>query len=217
MSQRLINIGSQPNDGSGDTLRDGADKINANFAELYQSIGARYTLPTSTPSILGGVKVDGTSIIIDINGVISAPDASYTLPTASTTVKGGVKVDGTTITINGSGVISGSNQYTLPTATPSQLGGVKIDDDTIIITNGVISVANAGATVTTGSTAPSLAELGDLWYDTADGRMYVYYDSTWVDSSPVVAETISLATLQQVVADSTDFADFQTRIAALSA
>ena len=63
------------------------------------------SLPTASTLVLGGVKVDGTTITIDSNGIISSY-GSYTLPTASTTVLGGVKVDGTTITIDGSGVIS---------------------------------------------------------------------------------------------------------------
>ena len=61
-------------------------------------------LPTASTTVLGGVKVDGTSITIDGSGVISGA-STYTLPTASTTVLGGVKVDGTTITI-ADGVIS---------------------------------------------------------------------------------------------------------------
>ena len=34
MSKQTINI-STPNDGLGDTLRDGMDKVNDNFTELY--------------------------------------------------------------------------------------------------------------------------------------------------------------------------------------
>jgi hypothetical protein len=67
--------------------------------------GATYTLPTATTSVLGGVKVDGTTVTIDGNGVISSASA-YSLPTATTSVLGGVKVDGTTVTIDGNGVIS---------------------------------------------------------------------------------------------------------------
>lgn len=107
------------------------------------------SLPTASTTILGGVKVDGTTITIDGSGVISSY-GSYTLPTASTTVLGGVKVDGTSITINGSGVISGSSTYTLPTASTTVLGGVKIDGTSIVINgSGVISAAGASGTVTT--------------------------------------------------------------------
>ena len=60
--------------------------------------GVAYTLPTASNLVLGGVKVDGSTITIN-SGVIS-------LATASTSQLGGVKVDGSTITSNGSGVIS---------------------------------------------------------------------------------------------------------------
>jgi hypothetical protein len=42
-----------------------------------------------------------------------------------------------------------------------------------------------GANVTEGVTPPSVPVSGDLWYDTASGRLYIYFDASWVDSSPV--------------------------------
>ena len=65
---------------------------------------------------MGGVKVDGSTIVIDGNGIISSTGSGgsgYTLPTASTSILGGVKVDGTTITINNNGVISASSSTNL--------------------------------------------------------------------------------------------------------
>jgi len=104
-----------------------------------------YSLPTASSSTLGGVKVDGSTIVINGSGIISAP--AYTLPTATTNNLGGVKVDGTTITIS-NGVISSASAYNLPTATvgtisTGTLGGVKVDGTTITISNGVISSASA--------------------------------------------------------------------------
>ena len=75
--------------------------------DLSSFITQQYTLPTASTTVLGGVKVDGSTITINGSGVISG-SSSYTLPTASTTVLGGVKIDGTTITIN-NGVISGAS------------------------------------------------------------------------------------------------------------
>lgn len=37
MAQQTISLGTIPNDGTGDTLRSGGDKINDNFDELYAS------------------------------------------------------------------------------------------------------------------------------------------------------------------------------------
>ena len=145
----------------------------------------------------------------------SRNSSNYSLPLASPTVLGGVKIGaGLTIQNGFLTTIALADPYTLPIASTTELGGVKVDGTTITISNGIISSAS-GASVTTSSTVPSIPATGDLWYDTDTGRMYVYFDSSWVDSSPAVAETISLTALQQIVAASTDFANFQSRIAAL--
>jgi hypothetical protein len=92
MTKQIIETGSLANDGTGDTLRTGAQKINANFTELYNSI---YSLPTAgvgSVGTLGGVKVDGISVVIS-NGVISS--AGTTAP-ASTTDNAITRFDGTT-------------------------------------------------------------------------------------------------------------------------
>ena len=39
MAKSVLNIGSAANDGTGDTLRGGATKINANSDELYNALG----------------------------------------------------------------------------------------------------------------------------------------------------------------------------------
>lgn len=95
-----------------------------------------YTLPTATTSVLGGVKVDGTTVTI-ASGVISASASSYTLPTATTSVLGGVKVDGSSITIS-SGVISSTYSYTLPAASVSVLGGVRLGTGVNLDANGFL-------------------------------------------------------------------------------
>ena len=66
-----------------------------------------YSLPTSSTSTLGGVKVDGSTITINGSGVISS-SGGYTLPTAASDTLGGVKV-GTNLSIDGNGVLSATN------------------------------------------------------------------------------------------------------------
>lgn len=119
-------------DGRVDTLESASDKLpassvsafgltlidDANAAAARTTLGlgtgavaSEYVLPTATTSVLGGVKVDGTTVTINGSGVISSSGGgAYVLPTATTSTLGGVKIDGTTITINGSGVIS-SGQF----------------------------------------------------------------------------------------------------------
>ena len=92
------------------------------------------SLPIATTSTLGGVKVDGTTITIDANGVISGA-STYVLPTASTITLGGVKIDGTTITIDNNGVIS--SQAGGPSYTAGN--GIDITNDEISIDTSVVA------------------------------------------------------------------------------
>ena len=90
------------------TLTAGVAVGTAVLAEVDGYVGApvSYTLPIATTTVLGGVKVDGTTITINPSTGVISGSSTYSLPTATTSVLGGVKVDGTTITINGNGVIS---------------------------------------------------------------------------------------------------------------
>jgi hypothetical protein len=79
---------------------------------------ASYTLPAASVSVLGGVRVDGTTITINGSGIISSASA-YTLPTASGSILGGVKV-GTGLSIL-AGVLS--------VATDLAAGSLQVIDD----------------------------------------------------------------------------------------
>jgi hypothetical protein len=112
---------------------------------------AAYSLPTATTSVLGGVKVDGTTVTITGGVISAATGSSYTLPTASTTVLGGVKVDGSSIVIN-SGIISSTYSYTLPAATVSTLGGVRLGTGVGLDANGFLTTdVKLGANSFTGT------------------------------------------------------------------
>ena len=45
MARQNIGIGTVANDGTGDSLRDGMDKVNDNFIELYEAVP--FSVPTS--------------------------------------------------------------------------------------------------------------------------------------------------------------------------
>jgi hypothetical protein len=106
MAKQTILLGTGANSGTGDPIRTAFTKVNSNFTELYNvfasipaaqvssdwnatsgitrilnkpTIPSEYSLPTASTSVLGGVKVDGTTVIISGSGVISAGAASATL------------------------------------------------------------------------------------------------------------------------------------------
>lgn len=63
MTKQILALGTNANDGTGDTLRSGGTKINANFTEIY--------------SILGGDNRSNTvGMLLDSNGVIYS-DGTY--------------------------------------------------------------------------------------------------------------------------------------------
>jgi hypothetical protein len=46
-----------------------------------------------------------------------------------------------------------------------------------------------------GSLSPDNPVDGNLWWNTVDGRLYIYYDSSWVDASPDITNTATDVTL----------------------
>lgn len=76
MARQTINIGTNPNDGTGDPLRNAYDKCNDNFLELYEQGGANITVNnpvTSTETTLDTALADlvgggGGGAVDSVNG-----------------------------------------------------------------------------------------------------------------------------------------------------
>lgn len=70
MAQQVINVGSQPNSGGGDPLRDALIKVNENFTEVYGKIVALEDGNIIT-DIKGNVFAEDSTLLVDaVNGVI---------------------------------------------------------------------------------------------------------------------------------------------------
>jgi hypothetical protein len=71
MAKSLINLGTSPNDRTGDTLRDAGGKINSNINELYTALGDGTALGIAVTGATSGqvLKFNGTSFVpaADIN------------------------------------------------------------------------------------------------------------------------------------------------------
>ena len=205
MTQQIINIGSTPNDRTGDTMVVGATKINANFTELYRLVNDRLVIQANA---LGGTTLASNVVSSSLTSVGTLTNLSVTNPiTGSVTgnagtvtnglyrnvvyhdptwiaslnynkitgfplgfnstpagvgptgTLGGVKVDGSSITIDANGVIRSFSTYTLPVASQSTLGGVRVDGTTVIMNGNVLSaisaIGTAAASALTGTTIAS--------------------------------------------------------------
>ena len=72
MARKTINIGTTGNDATGDSIREGFNKVNQNFTEVYSKLGLEgglnFTALDDTPTTLSAnriisVSTDGTSIV----------------------------------------------------------------------------------------------------------------------------------------------------------
>ena len=133
MAKNVINRGSVANDGTGDNLRAGANKINLNFDEIYTAIG------------------DGTTI----SGIVKFADDSSTVVTLSANgetlkVLGGTGITSTvsgnnlTLAVDGT-IITGSSTTTLTNKTISGADNTISNIGNSSLSNSSITVKPAGS------------------------------------------------------------------------
>ena len=89
MAYQPLGLGSAANDGSGDDLRTGGDKINDNFVEIYTKLGngsalSNLTFPTGTDTIVGRATTDTLT-----NKTITAPTISSITNGGTVTIPSG--------------------------------------------------------------------------------------------------------------------------------
>ena len=164
MAYQSLGLGSSANDGTGDDLRTGGDKINDNFVEIYTKLG------TGT-ALTSGISADATTVTLtspNINQIIfegSTADANETTlavadPTADRTVTlpdatGTVLLDSLIELGTGSAITDDSqNEYLKFAKTASAV-------NELTITNAATG-GNASAST---STAPTLSATGETNVD----------------------------------------------------
>jgi hypothetical protein len=81
MAYQALGLGTTVGDGTGDTIRDGGDKINDNFVEIYTLLGTGTALTSGISATATVVTLAGPSI----SGVASFADGSNTAPSITNT------------------------------------------------------------------------------------------------------------------------------------
>jgi hypothetical protein len=99
MTQEIINIGAQPNDGEGDPLRTAFQKINNNFTQLFStdfSTSESYTVGTSTQLIFQAPVATFTQGVFQLNSMdtASANSQNITLTASITNNQAALKWNG---------------------------------------------------------------------------------------------------------------------------
>ena len=133
MAYQSLGLGSSANDGTGDDLRTGGDKINDNFVELYTKLGngstlSNLTFPTGTDTIVGRATTD------------TLTNKTLTSPTITTGIVA------TSLDMNGGELILDADADTSITADTDDTIHFKIaGNDRITMSTGLIDLKNDGA------------------------------------------------------------------------
>ena len=109
MTQLVLNVGQNANDGTGDTLRDAMIKVNTNFTEVYTSAGFDLTTIAVTGNEIRATRTN--------DDIVFKPSGSGAVVFPAITINGN----------NIEGTRSNENINLLPAGTGSVvLGGIKI-------------------------------------------------------------------------------------------
>jgi len=86
MAYQALGLGSSANDGTGDDLRTGGDKINDNFVEVYTKLGNGSALTSDTVTLNTATQTltNKTLTAPTINGVVGGTATSQTITTLTT-------------------------------------------------------------------------------------------------------------------------------------
>ena len=179
MAQQTLNIGSNANDGTGDTLRVAMQKVNENFTEVYNAPGItvdslsfsgnEITATRSNDDIVfqpagsGGVtfpaiRINGNNI----EGTRSNDDINLLPSGTGSVVFGAIKIQGTTISSDDSTTIN-VNDGLIVDGTLDVSGTAVIDGATTI--NSTLGVASGLTTLSTLSVTGTTSLVGTTTID----------------------------------------------------
>ena len=173
MAKLGISTGSAPNDGTGDSLLDGAIKVNTNFTEIYTTIGDGTTLavPVTSVSAGTGINVSGSTgnVTITNTGIANTNNlrTDFLEVSGISTLSGGLTVTGNataTQFVGGGANITGISTLNIVNYSGGGGGGSGVGNTNNIRTNFLevsgISTLSGGLTVAGVSTIGSTLYVG---------------------------------------------------------
>ncbi len=180
MAKQSIGIGSSANDGTGDTLRDGAVKLNSNFTEIYQALG------------------EGSNLQIDIGAGIT--DNQVLKWNASNTQFEGANYDTLTsdLDVGGNYIVSSSAGDVV--IKPNGTGDIKFwaggSGQAYAVCDGADGYFKWNAPYTDVASLPSASTYHGMFAHAHDtGKAYFSHSAAWI---PLISENSSVSLLSDV-------------------
>ena len=179
MAQQTLNIGSNANDGTGDTLRAAMEKVNTNFTELYASplfsgdlsfSGNNISATRTNDDIVfvpaGSGSVTFPAIKINDNNIegTRSNDNINLLPSGTgSVVFGAIKIKGTTLSSDDSASININDGLivdgTISVSGAATLAGATNLSSTLAVPSGLTTLSTLSVTSTTNLTTTNIDNL----------------------------------------------------------
>jgi len=138
MALQSLNIGTAANDGTGDNLRVGGDKINDNFSEIYTAFGDGSTLSSLAVTAMNSATANE---LVTVGATTTELDAEANLT-----------FDGSTLAVTGNITVPNDGDIGSVGATDaiqiSSAGIVTFKDDILLKNDGTIGSAGTAAAMT---------------------------------------------------------------------
>ena len=188
MAYQSIGLGTNPGDGTGDDIRDGGDKINDNFVEIYTLLGTGTALTSGMSATATVVTLAGPSI----TGVAAFGDGSASAPSITNTGDTNTGIyfsaaDTVAVSTGGTGRIQiDSNGIHPLSADGASLGGATLEfSDLYLADESVINFGNDQDITLTHAQDTSLAISG------AGSTTGLIIDNTATDGDPFLQFALS--------------------------
>jgi len=195
MAYQSIGLGSSADDGTGDSLRIGGDKVNDNFVELYTLLGNASALSsgisaTATVITLTNPVITGPTI----SGIVGGTQTSATITTlTSTTVNTGTLAIAAASITDSSGAISFGNENLTTTGTFSA-GNITVGTITSTGATIVLEGATADAYETTLTVTDPTADR-TITFPNITGTVITTGDTDTVTGTMISPNTVAEANM----------------------
>ena len=195
MAYQSIGLGSAADDGTGDTLRVGADKVNDNFVEIYTLLGTGTVLTS-------GISATATVVTLSaptISGVVGGTQTSATITTLTTTTVTGTTLNAGTLALaagsitDSSGAISFGNENLTTTGTLTA-GNATVGTITSTGATIVLEGATADAYETTLTVTDPTADR-TITFPNVTGDVVTTGDSNTVTGTMITTDTVAEANM----------------------
>ena len=205
MAFQSIGLGSTADDGTGDTIRVGGDKINDNFTEIYTLLGTGTALTSGLSATSSVVTLAGPSI----TGVASFADGSASAPSITNT--GDTNTGVFFSAADEVAITTGGTQRFKVTASGIEIAdggniGSASDTDAMSISSGGVVAFSASLQVKNGATSAGFIE---FFEDSDNGTNKV----TLIGPASTGDVTLTLGSTAGTIATTADIAGEATALA----